>query len=174
MPAELRPRALLEHLSRQGVDYVVIGGIAAVLHGSERNTFDLDVCPAQDPANLQALGAALLEIDARLRGIEDDVPFVPDARTLGGVELLTLDTTLGPLDLIMRPPGSAPYEALRRRAERMDTGGVAVLVASLEDLIGMKTASDRPKDREDVERLEVLSQLRRRLARRATATEDKG
>lgn len=172
MPAELRPRALLEHLSGHGVDYVVIGGIAAVLHGSERNTFDLDVCPAQDPVNLEALGAALIDIGARVRGIDEDVAFVPDGRALGGVEILTLDTALGPLDLVMRPPGAAPYEALRRRAERMDTGGVAVLVASIEDLIDMKTSSDRPKDREDVERLGSLALLRRRLERRATrATE---
>lgn len=172
MPAELRPRALLEHLSRHGVDYVVIGGIAAVMHGSERNTFDLDVCPAQDPVNLKILGVALLDIDARLRGIDEDIPFVPDGRTLGSVEILTLDTALGPLDLVMRPPGAVSYDVLRRGAERMDTGGVAVLVASLEDLIGMKTESDRPKDREDVERLESLALLRRRLARRATQERD--
>jgi hypothetical protein len=172
MPAELQPRALLEHLSRHGVDYVVIGGLAAVLHGSERNTFDLDVCPAQDPVNLDALGRALVAIDARLREIEEDVPFVPDGRTLGGVELLTLDTTLGPLDLVMRPPGAAPYDGLRRRAERMDTGGVAVLVASIGDLIEMKVASGRPKDREDVERLEALGLLRHRLRRGATRAPD--
>jgi hypothetical protein len=168
MPAELRPRALLEHLSRHGVDYVVIGGIAAVLHGSERNTFDIDVCPAQDAVNLQALGRALLEIGARLRGIDEDVPFVPDPRTLKGVEILTLDTSLGPLDLVMRPSGAHSYEVLRRRAERMDTGDVAVLVASLEDLIRMKTSSDRPKDRDDVERLQSLASLRRRIAQRST------
>jgi hypothetical protein len=172
MPAEFRPRGLLEHLSRHGVDYVVIGGIAAVLHGSERNTFDLDVCPAQDPVNLQALGEALVGIEARLRGIEEDLPFVPDGATLAGVEILTLDTALGPLDVLMRPAGAPAYEALRRRAQRMDTGGHAVLVASLEDLIGMKTESDRPKDREDVERLEALALLRRRLSRRATGAPD--
>jgi hypothetical protein len=165
MPAELRPRALLEHLSRHGVDYVVIGGIAAVLHGSERNTFDLDVCPARDAVNLDALGKALLDIGARLRGIDEDVAFTPDGRTLGAVDILTLDTALGPLDLVMRPPGAAPYDLLRRRAERMETGTVAVLVASIEDLIAMKTSSDRSKDREDVERLEALALLRRRLAR---------
>lgn len=164
MPAEFRPRALLEHLTAHGVDYVVIGGIAAVLHGSERNTFDLDVCPARDSVNLEALGAALTAIDARLRGIEEDVPFVPDGRTLGGVEILTLDTALGPLDLVMRPPGMGTYEAVRRRAERMDAGGAAVLVAAIDDLVEMKGSTDRPKDREDVERLEALARLRRRVS----------
>jgi len=143
-----------------------------VLHGSERNTFDLDVCPAQDAVNLEALGVALLAIDASLREITEDIPFVPDGRTLGGVELLTLDTTLGPLDLVMRPPGAAPYDSLRRRAERMDAGGIAVLVASISDLIEMKAVSNRPKDREDVERLEALALLRHRLEHGATRTPD--
>jgi hypothetical protein len=166
MPAEFRPRGLLDHLTGHGVDFVIVGGIAAVLHGSERNTFDLDICPAQDSANLDALGTALVEIDARLRGIEDDVPFIPDGRSLAGIEILTLSTSLGPLDIIVRPYGSPPYSALRRRATRMQTGTeAAVLVASIDDLIAMKRESDRPKDRDDVERLEALSRLSRRLAR---------
>ncbi len=166
MSAEFRPRGLLEHLIRHDVDYVVVGGIAAALHGSERNTFDLDVCPAQDSANLDKLGAALVEIEARLRDITEDVPFVPDGRSLTGIEILTLSTSLGPLDILVRPHGSPPYSALRRRATRMEVGGTApVLIASIDDLIAMKRESDRPKDREDIERLEALTRLSRRLAR---------
>ncbi|HEX2161575.1 MAG TPA: hypothetical protein VHF88_07115 [Thermoleophilaceae bacterium] len=166
MPAEFRPRGLLEHLTRHGVDFVVVGGVAAALHGSERNTFDLDICPAQDADNLEALGTALTEIDARLRGIEeDDVPFVPDARSLAGIEILTLSTSLGSLDILVRPHGSPSYAALSRRATRLDVGSSPVLVASLDDLIAMKRQSDRPKDREDVERLETIARLTRRLAR---------
>lgn len=163
MPAEFRPRGLLERLTSRGVDFVVVGGIAATLHGSERNTFDLDICPAQDPVNLEALGSVLLELDAKLRGIEEDVPFVPDGRALAGIELLTLSTTLGPLDILVRPFGSPPYATLRRRATRMDMGGTAVLVASIDDLIAMKGKADRPKDREDVARLEALARLSKRL-----------
>ena len=165
MPADFRPRGLLQHLTRHGVDFVVVGGIAAALHGSERNTFDLDVCPAQDAANLDALGGALIEIDVRLRDIEEDIPFVPDGRVLAGLEILTLSTSLGPLDILVRPHGSPPYSALRRRAIEMDVGSGSVLVASIDDLIAMKRESDRPKDRDDVERLEALARLSRRLAR---------
>ena len=166
MPAEFRPRRLFEHLTRHGVDYVVVGGIAAALHGSERNTFDLDICPAQDPANLDALGTALIEIEARLRDIDEEVPFVPDGRSLAGIEILTLSTSLGPLDVLVRPHGSPPYAALRRRATRLDVGGRApVLVAAIDDLIAMKRESDRPKDRDDIERLEALTRLSRRLSR---------
>jgi len=166
MPAEFRPRGLLEHLTRHGVDFVVIGGIAAALHGSERNTFDLDICPAQDAANLDALGIALVEIDAGLRDIDEEIPFVPDGRSLAGIEILTLSTSLGPLDVVVRPHGSPSYAALRRRATQMDVGGPApVPIASIEDLIAMKRGTDRPKDRDDIERLDALARLARRLSR---------
>jgi len=166
MPAEFRPRGLFEHLAQHDVDYVVVGGIAATLHGSERNTFDLDICPDQTPANLDKLGAALIEIDARLRDIDEDVPFVPDGRSLAGIEILTLSTLLGPVDVIVRPHGSPPYSALRRRATRLEVGApVPVLIASIDDLIAMKRESGRPKDRDDIERLEALTRLSRRLAR---------
>ena len=163
MPADFRPRALLAHLIMRGVDFVVVGGLAAVLHGSERNTFDLDICPAQDRENLAVLGRALVELDAKLRGIEEDVPFVPDGRSLAQVQILTLETSLGPLDVLTRPDGSPPYRTLRGRAARLDIGPAAVLVASIEDLLAMKRSSDRPKDREDVERLEAIARLKSRL-----------
>jgi len=165
VPAEFRPRAQLAHLAAHGVDFVVVGGIAAVLHGSERNTFDLDICPAQSRENLDALGSALIEIDAKLRGIDENVPFVPDGRSLAGMQILTLDSSLGPIDVLTRPDGSPPYRSLRGRARTLDLAGAAVLVASIDDLISMKRAADRPKDREDVERLEALLRLERRLDR---------
>lgn len=156
---------MLAHLASHEVDFVVVGGIAAVLHGSERNTFDLDLCPAQDRDNLDALGRALVEIDARLRGIEEDVPFVPDGRSLRGMQVLTLATSLGPLDVLARPDGSPPYRSLLGRAKTVEVGSASIRFASIEDLLSMKRAADRPKDREDVERLEGLAALQRRLSR---------
>lgn len=163
MAAEFRPRGLLEQLAASGVDFVVIGGIAATLHGSERATFDLDICPAPDPANLDALADALVELGAALRGIDDDLPFVPDARTLAGVEILTLITRLGALDVILHPPGSPPYAQLRRRATVVDLGEAELRVAAVDDLIAMKETTGRAKDVEDVERLEAIARLRRRV-----------
>lgn len=159
---ELRADEILERLVSRGVDFVVIGGIAAVLHGSPRATFDLDVCFATDDTNLEALGEVLVGLDAGLKGVDDDVPFVPNAQTLRRVEVLTLDTAAGELDVLTRPSGAPRYDVLRRRAERFDLGGFSVLVASLEDLIGMKQAANRPKDRADVEELETIRRLRRR------------
>jgi hypothetical protein len=165
MGADFRPRAQLAHLTGYGVDFVVVGGIAATLYGSDRDTFDLDICPSPDRANLETLGRALIDVDAHLRGVEDAVPFVPDGRTLAGTQILTLDTSFGPLDVLMRPDESPPYRQLRARAERLDLGTTAVLVASIDDLLEMKRASGRDKDQLDVETLEAIKRLTKRLRR---------
>jgi hypothetical protein len=150
------PRELLQRLTARGVDFVLVGGFAAVAHGSPRLTQDLDLTYATARANLEALGETLVGLDARLRGVKDEVPFTPDVRTLRRTELLTLDTSAGPLDLVAKPPGAPSYSTLRRRAERLDLGGFLVHVASIEDLLAMKRASGRPKDLGDIEELEAI------------------
>jgi len=162
MTAELRSARILATLVARGVDFVVIGGIAAVMHGSPRMTQDVDVCFAADAANLEALGRALDDLHARLSGVPENIPFVPDARTLKGIEVLTLETDAGRLDVLARPAGAPGYEALRSRAERMDIGACAVLVASIRDLVAMKRAAGRPKDLGDIAELEAIARLRAR------------
>lgn len=169
MMTDLRPTAILEHLAVAGVDFVVVGGIAMTAHGSDRNTFDLDICLWQSERNLNALGAVLIDLGAHLRGVEEDVPFVPDGRTLARMQILTLDTTLGPLDVLARPDGSPPYQRLRRHAERVRIGSAEVLVASVDDLLEMKRSAGRDKDLLDVETLETIKRLRKRLSRRGRA-----
>jgi predicted nucleotidyltransferase len=159
---DLRADEILQRLTARGVDFVVVGGIAAVLHGSARNTFDLDICFATDRANLDALGDVLVGLDARLRGVSDDVPFVPDGETLRKVELLTLSTSAGNLDLLAVPSGAPPYQRLRRHADRFDLGGFTVNVASIDDLIAMKEIAGRPKDQQDVAELKAIGRLLRR------------
>jgi predicted nucleotidyltransferase len=159
---EFKPTRLLRRLTAKGVDFVLVGGFAAVAHGATRLTNDIDICFAPDPANLSALGEVLDEVDARLRGVSEEVPFMPDAATLRRVDHLTLDTADGPLDLLRLPPGAPRYDTLRRRAERIDIGGTVVLVASLDDLISMKRAAKRPVDLLDVESLEAIKRLRKR------------
>jgi Nucleotidyl transferase AbiEii toxin, Type IV TA system len=152
--------SLLRLLTEASVDFVIVGGVAVVLQASPRFTRDLDVCYATNPDNLQRLGEVLLAIGATLRGVEEDVPFVPDARTLRHAQMLTLTTREGDLDLLVAPAGSPDYAALRARADRMDLDGVTVAVASVEDLIAMKRAAGRPQDLVDLESLEVARRRR--------------
>ncbi len=155
------PQALLAALAAESVDHVVIGGIAAVLHGSPRSTFDLDITFDTAADNLARLGRALIGLGATLRGAPTDLPFVPDARTLRRVEVLTLDTRAGSLDVLSRPAGAPSFATLRERADRYDIDGLQVLVAAIEDLITMKTAAGRPKDLADIAELDAILRLRR-------------
>ena len=158
------PRRILERLTAAGVDFVVIGGIAVILAGYGRATRDLDIAFASDFTNLEALGEVLVSLDAKLRGVEDDVPFVADGRTLAGIQLLTLETNLGWLDIHRQVAGVRDYDALRARAERVRLGSTSVLVASVDDLIAMKQAAGRPQDLVDVEALNAIRRLRDRGA----------
>lgn len=156
------PWSLIRRLVDEEVDFVVIGGIAAVVHGSAQLTYDLDVCFSTEPDNLRRLGAALVALDARLRGVAEDVPFVPDDRTLRHVQGLTLDTPLGPFDVLASPSGSPGYALLAERALPTELSeGLRFKVASLEDLIAMKRAAGRPKDLIAVEELEAIQRILR-------------
>jgi len=157
---------ILRRLTAGGVDFVVIGGIALVLLGSARMTRDLDIVFAPDDPNLDALGRVLVDLDAKLRAIEDEVAFVPDGATLRAVQLLTLTTSAGWFDVHRSVDGAPPYSRLRANAERFDLGGFSVLVASPNDLIAMKEAAGRPQDLIDIETLAAIKRLRKKLGRR--------
>lgn len=144
-----------------GIDFVVIGGFAAIAHGSVQVTRDLDICYSTDAPNLEALGRGLVELGARLRGVAEDVPFVPEGATLRRTRVLTLETAEGPLDILADPAGTPGYEILSQRAIEVPVAGVIVRVASLEDLLAMKRASGRPKDLLAVEELEAIARLGR-------------
>jgi len=157
-----RAADILGVLVSHGVDFVVVGGLAVVFHGSTRITQDLDVCYSTEPANLEVLGRALIELDAAPFGIKEDVPFVPDAKTLARTEVLTLATKHGKLDVLRSPGGAPPYAALRANAELVEAAGFAIRVASPEDLIAMKRSAGRNKDLADIEELEAIVDVRRR------------
>jgi predicted nucleotidyltransferase len=158
---ELRVSALLGRLSAAGVDFVIIGGVAVIAQGYLRTTDDLDICYSADAANLEALGGVLVGLGARLRGVDEDVPFTPDARILRGTEILALDTEDGGLDLLVDPQGSPGYDTLKANAERADFDGFAILIASVEDLLSMKRAANRPKDQTDIEALTAIQRMQR-------------
>lgn len=161
--SEQSPTALLRRLAEADVDFVVVGGIAVVVQALPRFTKDLDICYSASPENLQRLADVLRALDARLRAIDEDLPFVPDARTLRQTQILTLTTNAGELDLLVDPPGSPGYATLRSRADVIDLDGLRVRIAAIDDLIAMKRAAGRPQDLIDIEALEVA---RRRGGRR--------
>ncbi|MBA2505435.1 MAG: nucleotidyl transferase AbiEii/AbiGii toxin family protein [Thermoleophilaceae bacterium] len=149
------PRALLARLVKGGVDFVVIGGVAVFLHGYERATKDLDITYARDPANLEALAAVLAELEPRLRGAPEDMPFIADARTLRQMEILKLVTNEGELDLLAAPSGSPPYATLKKHSVLQETvDGIVYRACSLDDLLAMKRAAGRLRDLADIEELE--------------------
>lgn len=148
-------------LRRHRVRYVLIGGLAALYHGSPFPTEDADIAPADDDDNLRNLTAALTELNARIRaeGEPDGVAFVCDAATLGRVQTWNLMTDAGDLDIAFRPSGTRGYPDLHTDASLADLYDVTVEVASLGDVIRSKQAANRPKD------LRVLPTLRELLAR---------
>ena len=145
-----RPDKLLEVLERHGVQYVVIGGLAAELRGSPYATRDVDVTPSRERANLGRLADALRELDAKLRisGVDGSVEFPLDQHSFDWGTTWTFVTTHGFLDIALLPDGTRGYDDLRRGASReriSDT--LEVSVASLADVIRSKEAAGREKDR---------------------------
>lgn len=165
-PRELDADGILMVLNRHAVRYVVIGGMAGILHGSGLTTSDLDITPAQDDANLQSLSAALADLQAELRVTNSpSVPFPIDPLFLGQMTTVTLTTRLGDLDVCFRPtaPGrdaSYTYEDLARKAVMIKLDE-PVPVASLDDVIASKEAAGRTKD---LSTLGVLYRLREILS----------
>ncbi len=145
-----RPDKLLEVLERHGVQFVVIGGLAAELRGSPYTTRDVDVTPSREQANLGRLADALRELDAKLRisGVDGPVEFPLDQHSFDWGTTWTFVTTHGFLDIALLPDGTRGYDDLRRGASReriSDT--LEVSVASLADVIRSKEAAGREKDR---------------------------
>ncbi len=162
----LQPEEIFACLDRHGVRYVLIGGLAAVLHGSPLPTLDVDICPARDGDNLERLARALDELDARIRTPDapEGVPFAHESEFLAAVELLNLVTRAGDLDLSFTPAGTAGFDELVGQAVVMRLAELDVPVAALEDVIRSKEAANRPKDHRT---LPVLRQLLDEIRKRA-------
>ena len=160
-----RPDEILRRLVDAGVRFVLVGGLAAQAHGSTSLTNDLDICYARDPANLASIAAVLVDLMAVRRGLPTDTPRMPplDARTLRAGGLLTLTTRFGDFDLLADPDPGLDYDMLVIGAIPAISAGVPVLAAGLDDLMAMKRAAGRPKDRIE---LEILGALREELDRR--------
>lgn len=148
--------AVVEALRAHNVRFLVIGGVAMNAYGSHFVTRDIDIYYARDLQNLSALAEALAPFHPRLRGVEGGLPFRWDARTLRSGLNFTLNTDAGALDLLAEVPGDDSFEALWSRSTERPLFGVPVRVVSLDDLIGMKRAAGRDKDKLHLRELERL------------------
>lgn len=153
------PIAALRVLHSYDVDFVLIGGLAGRLFGTAIITNDVDICYERSPENLDRLSQALRDLEATLRGVEEPVPFLLDAKTLAAGDSFTFDTRLGPLDVLGVPAGTSGYDDLRSTAVAFDLGGFDIQVADLQDLVRMKRAAGRTKDLIAVEHLGALAEL---------------
>lgn len=143
---EFTPDKILEVLNSHGVAFVVIGGLAALVHGANLPTSDVDITPDRARANLARLSDALTELAAEVRFGEASVPFSHDAESLAVAGVWNLRTAHGELDISMVPNGTEGYADLVRDAVETSILGVVVPVASLADVIRSKQAANRPKD----------------------------
>lgn len=146
-------------LQRHGVEFIVIGGQAAVLHGSLLPTFDVDLCYRRTGENLEKLAASLRELHPTLRGAPVDLPFQLDARSLALGSNFTFNTDIGPLDLLgwVEPLGG--YEDLLAGSEQIDIGGCRVAIIGLDDLIAVNRHINRTKDQAVLVQLEAIKRL---------------
>jgi predicted nucleotidyltransferase len=159
----LQADRILKTLLDAHVRFVLIGGLASQVHGSPSLTGDVDICFALDGENLQHLSDALASMAAIRRGLDQAVSAPIDHRALRAGDVFTLSTRFGDLDLLAHPDPQLDFEALHSRSIAAEIFGLEVRVASLDDLMAMKRAAGRPKDRIE---LEILGALREELDRR--------
>jgi hypothetical protein len=149
------PYALFAALDRQRSAYVVIGGLARVVHGSAEITEGLDVAPSLHPENVRRLGRVLDELRVEEPAL---------AERLESREPVTLHTPVGELRLVPEPWGTRGYDDLRIRANRDNLGkGARPAVASVVDCVRMLDSSEREPDAERLVRLRRMMELEREL-----------
>lgn len=152
--------ALLAALIDTGAAFIVVGGIAGILHGAGRATYDLHVVYDRSPENRDRVVRALAPFAPYLRGAPPGLPFRWDAATVASGLNFTLTTTSGAIDLLGEIPGGGDFAALRGHTIELDLFGRTILCLSLERLIHVKRAAGRPKDLEAIAELERLAERR--------------
>jgi hypothetical protein len=157
--ALLDPERIIRTLNGRDVRYVLIGGMAGNLRGTPDVTNDMDICCERSQPNLERLALALRDLSARLRVAREDTPleFPIDARSLRLGDTFTFTTEAGDLDVLGAPSGTDGYPDVAAGATTFSIGGeLTVDVASVEDLMRMKRAAGRTKDRLHLEHLAAL------------------
>ncbi len=157
--AEFQPWEILRVLEDEAVDFIVIGGIAAVLHGSTLPTQDVDILPLRDAGNHERLARALTRLGARIRTSGEPVETTIDGAFLQAMPtMLNLVTSYGDLDVAFDPAGpKSGFDEWNANSLAVDLGdNLVVRVAALADVIQSKAAANRPKDERALPYLESL------------------
>jgi hypothetical protein len=152
--------AMVRQLTEQRVEFLVIGGLAMVAHGSAYVTKDLHVCYHRTPASIAALAAALAPIHPYLRGAPAGLPFRFDPPTIQAGLNFTLITDYGDVDFLGEVSGIGDYDEVLALSVPMEMYGMKVQVLSLNGLIAAKKAAGRTKDKLHLLELEELKKLR--------------
>lgn len=147
---------LLVALSGGGVDFVLVGGLAAIAHGAARATYDVDLVYSRDEDNLERLARALAPASPYLRDAPPGLPFLWDATTLRQGMNFTLTTAWGDVDLFGDLPGGGGWSELAPCTIPVPLFGKTVRCLDLATLLRIKRAAGRPRDLEDVATLERL------------------
>jgi predicted nucleotidyltransferase len=137
---------VLEALTQAGVEFIVVGGVSAVLQGAPVVTQDLDLCYRRTPDNVRRLASALGPFHPKLRGLPDGVPNLVDERALQMGTNFTLDLDGEDLDLLAEMSGIGGYDNVVDSVVELEVDRHAVKVLSLERLIATKRAAGRAKD----------------------------
>lgn len=152
---------MLAALGDAGVEFILVGGMAATVHGSARLTQDVDVVYRRSPENFMRLVVALSAHFPYLRGAPPGLPFRWDERTLRAGLNFTWTTILGDIDLLGEITGGGRYEDLFAGSVEIRVFDRSVRVLALDQLISAKRAAGRPKDLEALAELEALREERR-------------
>lgn len=145
-------------LGKFEVECVIVGGVAATLHGAEIPTTDIDVCYARSTSNLERLAAALQSVHARLRNAPEDIPFLLDVETLKRGLNFTFITDIGNLDLLGEVRGVGYYEDVVADSVSAELFGYRFAVIDIGKLIEAKRAAGRPKDLIAIPELEAIQE----------------
>jgi predicted nucleotidyltransferase len=149
-------RAVLRTLAGADVRFIVVGGVAAVAHGTARLTQDVDVVYARDRENIARLAGAFAPHAPYLRGAPPGLPFRFDEQTIALGLNFTLVMDFGAVDLLGEIVGGGKFEDLLPRSTEISVYGVRCLCLDLPALIRSKRAAGRPKDLEALAELEAL------------------
>jgi predicted nucleotidyltransferase len=146
---------LLERLAGAGVRFVLVGGLAVNAWGYLRGTHDIDIVPAPERENLERLANLLASVGGRVEAPQGRLGSSAIITFLRAGDRTLVSTDLGPIDVLQGHPQVPRFAELESGAQEVEIGGTCVLVCSLEALLDMKRASDRLRDRDDLEALEA-------------------